>query len=199
MTASNDDIVCACSYPGCCVLQYPPITYKCKDTAAICTTFLDCLHSRLPTLCGYPINYATQSLQPTVGLSTALHCQKYVNLLHVSKKPAIVGTACKVTDTSTTVNNSDSPMKPDHPYKPIFRPSLVSRKTCDERRPAPIQHFSDKHSHKLVSTPCTASNSQGVEAASSGSQIGSVIVTPAAITVPNKVMADSCLHKVCIA
>ena len=170
--------------------------YKCKDSAAICTTFLDCLHSRLPTLCGYPINYTTRPLQPNVGLSTALHCQKYVNLLHVSKKPASVGTACKVTDTSTTVSNSDGPVKPDHPYKPIFHPSLVSRKTTDERRLASIQHFNNERSHKLVSTPCPASNSQAVQAASSGSQIGSTIVTPAAVTIPNKVMAGSCSHKV---
>ena len=184
------------SYPGCCVLQYPPITYKCKDSAAICTTFLDCLHSRLPALCGYPINYTTRLLQPNVGLSTALHCQKFVNLLHVGKKPASVGTACKVTDSSSTVNSSNSPVKPNHPYKPIFHPSLVSRKISDERRPALIQHFSIEPSHKLVSTPCAASNSQTIEQVSSGCQIGSTIITSAPVTLPNKMIPGSCLHKV---
>ena len=180
-----------CSYPGCCVLQYPPITYKCKDSTAICATFLDCLHSRLPSLCGYPINYTTRLLQPSVGLSTALHCQPFVNLLHVDKKSASVGTACKVTDPSSTVNNSNSP---DHPYKPIFHPSSVSRIVSDKRRPAPIQHFSSDPSHKLVSIPCA-------EHASNGSQIGSTIMTSAAVTLPRKRITSSCLHKVasCVA
>ena len=104
---------------------------------------------------------------------------------------------CKVTDTSTTINNSDSPVKPDHPYKPIFHPSLVSKKATDERGPAATQRFSNEHSHKSLSSRCAVSNS--VEAAnSSGGQIGSTVVTPAAVIVPNKVISGSCMHKVCV-
>ena len=174
------------------MLQYPPVTYKCKDPAVICASFVDCLHSRIPSLCGYPIHYTAKPLQPSVGLSTALHCQKFINLLHVGKKSASTGT---VKDFSSTIDDSasTSAVKPDHAYKPIFHPSLVSRRIVDERRPivihTPTQHEPPQRS---LPAPCIASSRQAAEQASSVSRTVSSVVT-----LSNKMIAtSSCLHKV---
>ena len=141
-----------CSYPGCCVLQYPPIIYKCKDPVAICMAFVDCLHTRLPTLCGYPINYTTRLLQPDVGLTTALHCRTFANLLHVGNKPASGGTACKAADCNSAVSHSHGVVKSNHLYKPIFHSSSVSR--TSERRPATAVNHSPACTSNSSSSSC---------------------------------------------
>lgn len=188
-----------CSYPGCCVLQYPPVTYKCKDSAAICAAFVDCLHSRLPTLCSYPINYSTRLLQPDVGLSAALHSRTFVNLLHVGRKPASVGTTCRGADcSSTTVFNSDSAVKSNRPCMPIFH-SLLNEKNSGERR-QPASHSlarqcGNDFPHKLLPTPCATNISETVEQGSDSNngQIRSTAITSAL----SKITAtNSCLHKV---
>lgn len=138
------------SYPGCCVLQYPPILYKCKDAAAICTAFMNCLHFRLPTLCSYSLNYTTRLLQPNVGLTTALHCREtFVNLLPVDRKPVSVR-ACKVTDYSSTVIDSDNIVKPptNDPYKPIFH----SVKVSNDRRLTVTSHLTLSQQHSNTSS-----------------------------------------------
>ena len=57
-----------------CTLKQPPFTYKCKDAVITSAAFVDCLHSRLPSLCGHQLSYTARPLYPIVGLTTALHC-----------------------------------------------------------------------------------------------------------------------------
>lgn len=193
-TVTSDDgiVYICCSYPGCCVLQYPPITCKCKESADTCATFMDCLHSRLPTLCGYPINYTTRLLQPDIGLSTALHSQSLVNLSSVGKKPAGVGTACKVKDCSSIVLNADSAIKANHPYKPIFNSSSMNKSVSCERRPLVI-HSAANHCSNDYSTKCAGSGQIMEQSNTNNSKIGSTITT----SVSNKTTtSSSCLLKV---
>lgn len=179
------------------MLQYPPVTYKCKDSAAICAAFLDCLHSRLPTLCGRPINYTTRLLQPDVGLSTALHSRTFVNLLHVGRKPASVGTTCTGADCSSTVDNSDNTVKPNHPYIPIFHSSSMSGKVSNGKLP-PVSHslaqqYTSASPHKLFSSATTSSSETARQGdASNDSQVRSSSTR----SIPNKIAPSSSLHKV---
>ena len=194
MLTIGDDIVYMYSYPGCCVLQYPPITYKCNNPVAICAAFVGCLHSRLPALCGYPLNYSTRLLQPDVGLTTALQSQTFVNLLHVGRKPAGVRVVCKAADYSSPVLNSNCVAKPDHPYIPIFNSSSVSGKVS--REGGPQGNHPQFHSNAGKKILTTASNDVSVEQGnvSNHSHMESTTTTSA---VPNKVTASNNLYKVC--
>ncbi|XP_065914644.1 uncharacterized protein C18orf63-like isoform X2 [Dysidea avara] len=106
------------SYPGCCVLQQPPITYKCKDAVITSAAFVDCLHSRLPSLCGHQLNYTARPLYPIVGLTTALHCNHSpANVVPVRRN---VTNLAAIDLTSSKPAVSESKTKPSHPYKPTF-------------------------------------------------------------------------------
>ena len=191
IVTGGDNIVCVCSYPGCCVLQYPPVTYKCNNPAAICAVFVDCLHSRLPALCGYPLNYSTRLLQPDVGLTTALQSQTFVNLLHVGRKPAGIGAACKGADSGSSVLSTNHVVKPNHPYIPVFHSSSVSGKVSGER--GPLARHPQTHSsvgNKLLTTTNTSSD-VSVEQGSVGNNVHTK-----STSVPNKITASNGLYKV---
>ena len=58
------------SYPSCCVTHGPPITCSSRHSLPTAESFINDIHSRMPTLCGEPIRYSNKPLQPTLGLCT---------------------------------------------------------------------------------------------------------------------------------
>jgi len=104
------------------VLQQPPITYKCKDAVNTAAAFVDCLHSRLPSLCGHQLNYTARPLYPIVGLTTALHCSNSpTNVLPVRRN--VTNSAALDLSTSLKSAVSESNPKPSHPTFPVNKPS----------------------------------------------------------------------------
>lgn len=192
----GDNIVCTFSYPGCCVLHYPPVTYKCNNPTAICAAFVDCLHSRLPALCGYPLNYSTRLLQPDVGLTTALQSQTFVNLLHVGRKPSGIGVACNGADSGSPVLTSNHVVKPSCPYIPIFHSSSVSGKVSGGRGPLAKHPQTYSNADNKLLTTANASSDVSVEQDSiEQDSVGNNGHTKST-SAPNKRTASNGLYKV---
>jgi len=130
------------SYPGCCVLQQPPITYKCKDAVITSAAFVDCLHSRLPSLCGHQLNYTARPLYPIVGLTTALHCDHSpTNVLPVRRNVSnLAALDLSTNSNSAVVGIVGRKTKQLHPYKPTFPLSKPSPITAA----APVSNTSQR-------------------------------------------------------
>ena len=163
---------------------------------------MNCLHSRLPTLCGYPIHYtATRLPQPAVGLSTALCCQAAGNLLSVDKKPDNFGGACKTADYLHCSTNSGGVVNSNHPCKPKFL--SMNKKIPNERRPTPNHSLTQLQCNggsKSLSTSssATASNDSHIADRGKASDV-QVCTVPAPVSFPNATTTDSSrsFHKAC--
>ena len=59
-----------CSYPGCCVATGTPVVCPARDADHVTTSFINDIHSRMPSLCGDRVVYSSRPLIPINALQT---------------------------------------------------------------------------------------------------------------------------------
>ncbi|XP_056377416.1 uncharacterized protein C18orf63 homolog isoform X2 [Hyla sarda] len=117
------------TYPLICLRSQPIQFYPRADVTRVLNIFVDDLKSKIPNLCGFPVNMTNIPVHPVKGLARPLQQgNKHLNNLMSSSQYQSVGSTEVIQNTISLDQSLESSEKLEHPPTSLCRENMTSFK-----------------------------------------------------------------------